>query len=101
LNDPEKHPQDAQFEKAPPSSPRHPAERFDASGFSRDFLTGCLALAAVAVIGLVLVPLLIIVFKLSALLIVPLGLLAIFVILTAFLGRIINLLRTKWPRGGD
>jgi len=68
-------------------------------GFTRDFLTGCLALVAAAVIGLVLVPLLILVFKLSALLVVPLGLLAIFVILTAFLGRIINLLRTRWPQG--
>ena len=88
-----RHENASQATQASLSSHRSPGR-----AFTRDFLTGCLALAAVAVIGLLLVPLLIIVFKLSALLIVPLALLAIFVILTAFLGRIINLLRENWPQ---
>jgi len=99
LTEPEKRPQDARFSETLEETNRRPKRPFDASAFTRDFLTGCLALAAVSVIGLVLVPVLIIVFKISALLIVPLGLLAIFVILTAFLGRIINLLRGRWPQG--
>jgi hypothetical protein len=78
--------------------------------FSKDFLTGCLALIviglilfvlclALIVIGLilfVLVPLLIFVLKLSVLVAVPIGLIAAFVIFTAFFGRIINILRRKW-----
>ena len=99
MTDPKKTPQDAQFEPQTPGKSQRPSSPSDPPGFARDFLTGCLALVAVAVIGLVLVPLLIIVFKLSALLVVPLGLLAIFVILTAFLGRIINMLRARWPQG--
>jgi hypothetical protein len=98
VTDPDHHPKEATFQTEPEASGGGRPARFDAPGFARDFLTGCLALAAVAVIGLVLVPVLIIVFKLSALLIVPLGLLAILVILTAFLGRIINLVRGRWPR---
>lgn len=93
-----KSPQDAQFRRKSPSLSSKDAGKVQEPGFARDFLTGCLALVAVALIGLVLVPLLILVFKLSALLVVPLGLLAIFVILTAFLGRIINMLRARWPR---
>ncbi|MGD8367396.1 MAG: hypothetical protein PVG78_07140 [Desulfobacterales bacterium] len=98
MTDPDHYRQDATFQKEPAPAAAQKTSRFDAPGFARDFLTGCLALAAVAVIGLVLVPVLIIVFKLSALMVVPLGLLAIFVILTAFLGRIINLVRGRWPR---
>ncbi|MCF8053183.1 MAG: hypothetical protein K9L59_18250 [Desulfobacterales bacterium] len=94
----EKPPQDAQFHHAPPHLSDKEGGESRPPGFTRDFLTGCLALVAVALIGLVLVPLLILVFKVSALLIVPLGLLAIFVILTAFLGRIINMIRVRWPR---
>jgi hypothetical protein len=93
-----KPPLDAQFHHAPPHLSGNGGSENEPPGFARDFLTGCLALTAVAVIGLVLVPLLIVVFKLSALLVVPLGLLAILVILTAFLGRIINMLRARWPR---
>ncbi len=96
MTEPAKHPKDAEFRTDPEAG--MPEKRPGASGFAGDFLTGCLALSAAAVIGLVLVPVLILVFKLSALLIVPLGLLAIFVILTAFLGRIINLFRGRWPR---
>ncbi len=94
----QKSPQDAQFHHAPPHLSGKEGGESRPPGFTRDFLTGCLALVAAALIGLVLVPLLILVFKLSALLVVPLGLLAIFVILTAFLGRIINMLRARWPR---
>ena len=95
----QKPPRDARFHHAPPHLSGNGGSKNEPPGFARDFLTGCLALVAVALIGVVLVPLLILVFKLSALLVVPLGLLAIFVILTAFLGRIINMLRARWPQG--
>ena len=64
--------------------------------FSKDFLTGCLALIVIGLILFVLVPLLIFVLKLSVLVAVPIGLIAAFVIFTAFFGRIINILRRKW-----
>jgi hypothetical protein len=98
MPDDHKPPKEARFRRKLPTLFSKDAGNVQQPGFTRDFLTGCLALVAVAVIGLILVPLLILFFKLSALLVVPLGLLAIFVILTAFLGRIINMLRARWPR---
>jgi len=70
--------------------------RPDARQFGKDFLTGCLALIAIAVIILVLIPLLIFVLKVSAIVAVPLGFILILVIFTAFFGRIINILRRRW-----
>jgi ABC-type bacteriocin/lantibiotic exporter with double-glycine peptidase domain len=64
--------------------------------FSKDFFTGCLALIVIGLILFILVPLLIFVLKLSVLVAVPIGLVAAFVIFTAFFGRIINILRRKW-----
>ncbi|MGD8315965.1 MAG: hypothetical protein PVJ11_07100 [Syntrophobacterales bacterium] len=64
--------------------------------FGKDFLTGCFALIVIGLILFVLVPLLIFVLKLSVLVAIPLGLVAAFVIFTAFFGRIINILRRKW-----
>ncbi|GEM_PF-936028 len=96
---PQKPPEDAESRREPLSPSNKGGESIPRPGFGRDFLTGCLALVAVAVIALVVVPLVIMVFKVSAFLVVPLGLLAIFVILTAFLGRIINMLRARWPQG--
>jgi Mg/Co/Ni transporter MgtE len=65
-------------------------------GFSKDFLTGCLALIVIGLILFILIPLLIFVLKLSVLVAIPIGLVAAFVIFTAFFGRIINILRRKW-----
>ena len=64
--------------------------------FSRDFLTGCLALVLIGIILFVLIPVLIFALKLSVLVVIPLGLFAALVIFTAFFGRIINILRKRW-----
>jgi hypothetical protein len=64
--------------------------------FSKDFLTGCLALVLIGTILFILIPLLIFVLKLSVLVVLPIGFLAAVVIFTAFFGRIINLLRKRW-----
>jgi hypothetical protein len=64
--------------------------------FSKDFLTGCFALTLIGLILFILIPLLVVVLKLSVLVVVPAGLFAALVIFTAFFGRIINILRRKW-----
>ena len=64
--------------------------------FGRDFLTGCLALVVIGIILFILVPLLVLVLKLSVLIVLPIGFLAAVVIFTAFFGRIINILRKRW-----
>ena len=64
--------------------------------FSKDFLTGCLALVLIGTILFILIPLLIFVLKLSVLVVIPIGLFAALVIFTAFFGRIINILRKRW-----
>ena len=64
--------------------------------FSRDFLTGCLALVVIGIILFILVPLLVLVLKLSVLVVLPIGFLAALVIFTTFFGRIVNILRKKW-----
>ena len=63
--------------------------------FSKDFLTGCLAIILILAIVFVLVPLLILALKVSIFIAIPVGLLLALVVLTAFFGRIINLLRGK------
>jgi len=64
--------------------------------FSKDFLTGCLALVLIGIILFILIPLLIFVLKLSVLVVLPIGFIAAVVIFTAFFGRIINVLRKRW-----
>ena len=64
--------------------------------FSKDFLTGCLALVLIGTILFILIPLLIFVLKLSVMVVIPIGLFAALVIFTAFFGRIINILRKIW-----
>ena len=64
--------------------------------FSKDFLTGCLALVLIGTILFILIPLLIFVLKLSVLVVIPIGLFAALLIFTAFFGRIINILRKRW-----
>lgn len=64
--------------------------------FGKDFLTGCLAIILILAIVFVLVPLLIFVLKVSVLIAIPIGLILALVILTAFFGRIINIVRRKW-----
>ena len=79
------------MEKIPGNS-----EQPDAHQFSKDFLTGCLALVVIGLILFILIPLLIFVLKLSVLVALPIGLIAAVVIFTAFFGRIINVLRKRW-----
>ena len=64
--------------------------------FSKDFLTGCLALVVIGLILFIFIPLLVFVLKLSVLVALPIGLIAAVVIFTAFFGRIINVLRKRW-----
>ena len=64
--------------------------------FSKDFLTGCLALVVIGIILFILVPLLVLVLKLSVLVVLPIGFLAALVIFTTFFGRIVNILRKRW-----
>ena len=64
--------------------------------FTRDFLTGCLALVVIGLILFILIPLLVFVLKLSVMVVLPIGLIAAVVIFTAFFGRIINVLRKRW-----
>ena len=71
-------------------------QRQDEHTFSRDFLTGCLALVVIGIILFILVPLLVLVLKLSVLVVLPIGFLAALVIFTTFFGRIVNILRKKW-----
>ncbi|MGD8371360.1 MAG: hypothetical protein JSV47_07420 [Deltaproteobacteria bacterium] len=71
-------------------------DRLEEHKFSRDFLTGCLALVLIGLILFILIPLLVFVLKLSVMVVVPIGLIAAVVIFTAFFGRIINVLRKKW-----
>ena len=73
-----------------------PEEYKEEHKFSKDFLTGCLALVLIGTILFILIPLLIFVLKLSVLVVLPIGFLAAVVIFTAFFGRIINVLRKKW-----
>ena len=71
-------------------------DRLEEYKFSRDFLTGCLALVLIGLILFILIPLLVFVLKLSVMVVVPIGLIAAVVIFTEFFGRIINVLRKKW-----
>ncbi|MEE9531022.1 MAG: hypothetical protein V3W52_08530 [Syntrophobacteria bacterium] len=64
--------------------------------FTKDFLTGCLALVVIGLILFILIPLLVLVLKLSVMVALPIGLIAAVVIFTAFFGRIINVLRRRW-----
>ena len=64
--------------------------------FTKDFLTGCLALVVIGLILFILIPLLVFVLKLSVMVVLPIGLIAAVVIFTAFFGRIINVLRRRW-----
>ncbi|MBN1842747.1 MAG: hypothetical protein JW883_10765 [Deltaproteobacteria bacterium] len=71
-------------------------EKTQGHRFSKDFLTGCLAIILILAIVFVLVPLLILALKVSIFIAIPVGLVLALVVLTAFFGRIINLLRRKW-----
>jgi hypothetical protein len=64
--------------------------------FGKDFLTGCFAIILILLVIFVLVPLLIFALKVSVLIAIPVGLILALVILTAFFGRIINVVRRKW-----
>ncbi|MEJ2366735.1 MAG: hypothetical protein P8017_19135 [Deltaproteobacteria bacterium] len=50
----------------------------------------------IGIILFILIPLLVLVLKLSVLVVLPIGFLAALVIFTAFFGRIVNILRKKW-----
>ena len=62
----------------------------------KDFLTGCCAIIFLLAVIFILIPLLIFALKVSILITIPIGLVLALLILTAFLGRIINFLRKRW-----
>ena len=58
-----------------------------------DFLTGCVALVIIGVVVFLLVPLMVLLFKLSLLIAIPIGLFLLLLVFTTLFGRIINILR--------
>jgi len=89
-------PEERQEETLPEGEPVIPPPELEASSFTRDFVTGCLSLVLVCLIVFVLIPVLLFVVKLSAALVIPLAFLVFLVILTASIGRIINVIRARW-----
>lgn len=63
--------------------------------FGRDFLTGCLAVIFIGAVLFIGVPILVFLLKISFALVLPFALLVCLIILTAFLGRIINMFRKR------
>ena len=86
--------------KIPPSKsvPSDPRPRQESQSFTKDFVTGCLSLILVCLILFVIIPVLLFIVKLSAALVLPLAFLVILVILTASIGRIINVIRSRWSQ---
>ena len=91
-------PQEDKEKILPESDPVTSPGASESSTFTRDFATGCLSLVLVSLIVFVLIPVLLFVVKLSAALVIPLALLVILVILTASIGRIINVIRARWSQ---
>jgi len=58
-----------------------------------DFLTGCVALVIIGVVVFLLIPLMVVLFKLSLLIAIPIGLFLLLLVFTTLFGRIINILR--------
>jgi len=86
------------MEKDPESVPNSPPAPQPPQSFTKDFVTGCLSIIIVSLILFVAVPILLFIVKLSAALVIPLAFLVILVILTASIGRIINVIRVRWSR---
>lgn len=66
------------------------------TGFGSDFFTGCLGLVLLVVVLVVVLPALIFVFKIGFTLAILAAAVLLVIILIAFFGRIINLLRSRW-----
>jgi len=90
------HPSEATHDKPPESVYIDPPQFSESPSFTRDFFTGCLSLVLVSLIVFVAIPVLLFVVKLSAAIVIPLAFLVILVILTASIGRIINVIRARW-----
>jgi hypothetical protein len=67
-----------------------------AGELGRDFLTGCVALIVIGVVVFLLIPLLVLVLKVSLLIAIPVGGLVLLLFFTTLFGRIINTLRKRW-----
>ena len=63
--------------------------------FIADFITGFSALIVIGLILLIVIPVLLIILKIGAFLVVPISLLGAFIILIALLGKLIRRLLTK------
>jgi len=72
-------------------------EQINGSRFGKDFMTGCLAIIAIVVVVFILVPISIFILRISLALVLPIALIILIIILTAFFGRIINVIIRK-PR---
>ena len=64
--------------------------------FAGDFATGFLALVIIGLIFLIVIPLVLLVFKVGAVLILPVAMLGAGIILIALFGRLIRLLAKRW-----
>ena len=72
-------------------------EQVNGSRFGKDFKTGCLAIVAIFVVVFILAPVAIFVLRISLALVLPIALIILIIIFTAFFGRIINTIIRK-PR---
>ena len=66
------------------------------SRFSKDFLTGCGTLVLIGVLVFIVLPLVLLGFKLALWLAVPVITLLVIVVGVAMFGRFINLIRKYW-----
>ena len=64
--------------------------------FAGDFATGFLALILIGLVFLIVIPLVLLVFKVGAVLILPAAMLGAGIILIALFGRLIRLLAKRW-----
>ena len=67
-----------------------------AGELGRDFLTGCVAVVIIGVVVFLLIPLLVLVLKLSLFVAIPIGAVVLLLFFTTLFGRIINTLRKRW-----
>lgn len=85
--------------EAPRLAPEHVKSTITAPGageLGRDFLSGCVALVIVGVVFFLLIPILVLVLKVSLLIAIPIGALVLLIFFATLFGRIINVLRKRW-----
>ena len=79
----------------PEAPARHHQEKNRFIEFAKDFITGLGALAVVGIILFVVIPVLLLIFKVSVALIIPISLFGAFIILIALFGKLLRHLFTN------